>query len=81
MRKKALLALMMAAILLLSGCALIQKDQAVDNATEIIRMGDKVYTKIQVKAAAQQELINRANTYSMLNYAYDMTDPANIAEA
>ena len=81
MRKKALLALMMAAILLLSGCALIQKDQAVDNATEIIRMGDKVYTKIQVKAAAQHELINRANTYSMLNYAYDMTDPANIAEA
>ena len=81
MRKKALLALMMAAVLLLSGCALIQKDQAVDNATEIIRMGDKVYTKIQVKAAAQQELINRANTYSMLNYAYDMTDPANIAEA
>ena len=81
MRKKALLALMMAAVLLLSGCALIQKDQAVDDATEIIRMGDKVYTKIQVKAAAQQELINRAQTYSMLNYAYDMTDPANIAEA
>ena len=81
MRKKALLALMMAAVLLLSGCALIQKDQAVDDATEIIRMGDKVYTKIQVKAAAQQELINRANTYSMFNYPYDMTDPANIAEA
>ena len=81
MRKKALLALMMAAVLLLSGCALIQKDQAVDDATEIIRMGDKVYTKIQVKAAAQQELINKAQTYSMLGYAYDMTDPANIAEA
>ena len=81
MRKKALLALMMAAVLLLSGCALIQKDQAVDDATEIIRKGDKVYTKIQVKAAAQQELINKAQTYSMLGYAYDMTDPANIAEA
>ena len=81
MRKKALLALMMAAVLLLRGCALIQKDQAVDDATEIIRMGDKVYTKIQVKAAAQQELINKAQTYSMLGYAYDMTDPANIAEA
>ena len=81
MRKKALLALVMATILLLSGCALIQKDQAVDDATEIIRMGDKVYTKIQVKAAAQQELINKAQTYSMFGYAYDMTDPANIAEA
>ncbi len=81
MRKKALLALMIAAVLLLSGCALIQKDQAVDDATEIIRMGDKVYTKIQVKAAAQQELINKAQTYSMFGYAYDMTDSANIAEA
>ena len=81
MRKKALLALMMAAVLLLSGCNLIKKDQAVEDATEIIRMGDKVYTKIQVKAAAQQELINKANTYSMFNYAYDMTDPAHIAEA
>ena len=81
MRKKALLALMIAAVLLLSGCNLIKKDQAVDDATEIIRMGDKVYTKIQVKAAAQQELINKAQTYSMFGYAYDMTDPANIAEA
>ena len=81
MRKKALLAAMMALVLLLSGCALIQKDQAVDDATEIIRMGDKVYTKIQVKAAAQQELISMAQTYSMFGYAYDMTDPANIAEA
>ena len=45
MRKKALLAAMMALVLLLSGCALIVKDEAVDNATEIIRMGDQVITK------------------------------------
>ena len=56
MRKKALLALMMAAVLLLSGCNLIKKDQAVDDATEIIRMGDQVITKKEVKAQTEQEL-------------------------
>ena len=39
MRKKALLALMLVLTLLLSGCALIVKDEAVETATEIIRMG------------------------------------------
>ena len=53
MRKKALLALMMAAVLLLSGCNLIVKDQAVDDATEIIRMGDQVITKAEVKKTIQ----------------------------
>ena len=78
MRKKALLALMMAAILLLSGCALIKKDQAVDDATEIIRMGDQVITKKEVLAQAEQELYDQYSMYSMFNYSYDVTDPANI---
>ena len=56
MRKKALLALMLAATLLLSGCALIVKDEAVDNATEIIRMGDQVITKDKVKEETQNQL-------------------------
>ncbi|MBQ6288623.1 MAG: peptidylprolyl isomerase [Clostridia bacterium] len=81
MRKKALLALMMAAILLLSGCALIKKDQAVDDATEIIRMGDQVITKKEVLAQAEQELYNQYSMYSMFNYPYDVTDPANIQAA
>ena len=63
MRKKALLALMMAAILLLSGCALIQKDQAVDDATEIIRLGDQVITKSEVKAQANTQLLVWSMTY------------------
>ena len=49
MRKKAFLAAMIALVLLLSSCALIVKDEAVDNATEIIRMGDKVITKKEVE--------------------------------
>ena len=81
MRKKALLALMMAAILLLSGCALIKKDQAVDDATEIIRMGDQVLTKKEVLAQAEQELYNQYSMYSMFGYAFDPTDPANIENA
>ena len=81
MRKKALLAVMMALVLLLSGCALIVKDEAVDNATEIIRMGDKVITKAEVKQKIQEELAATANVYAMYGYSYDTTSPSNIAEA
>ena len=81
MRKKALLAAMMALVLLLSSCALIQKDEAVDNATEIIRMGDQVITKAEVKEQTQNQLYNTYSTYSMIGYSYDVTDPKNIADA
>ena len=75
MRKKALLALMMAAILLLSGCALIQKDQAVDNATEILRLGDQVMTKDKVLKAVQENAVMQAYYYkSIYQYDIDVTD-------
>jgi len=81
MRKKMLLAVMMAMVLLLSGCALVVKDQAVDNATEIIRMGDKVITKAQVKEQTEVQLYNTYSTNAMIGYSYDVTDPSNIAKA
>lgn len=81
MRKKALLAVLMAAVLLLSGCTLIVKDQAVDDATEIIRMGDQVITKAKVKEEIQNQLESMAYMYSMYGYSYDTTDPNNIASA
>ena len=81
MCKKALLALMLALTLLLSGCALIVKDQAVDNATEIIRMGDQVVTKDKVKEEIQNELDYNAYYASLLGQAYDATDPQVIASA
>ena len=81
MRKKALLAAMMALVLLLSGCALVVKDEAVDNATEIIRMGDQVITKDKVKEEVQNQLDSMAYMYSMYGYSYDVTDPDNIARA
>ena len=81
MQKKALLALLLAMTLLLSGCALIVKDEAVDNATEILRMGDQVITKEQVKKQVQEELGYNEYYQSYFGQAYDKTDPANIAAA
>ena len=81
MRKKALLALMLALTLLLSGCALIVKDQAVDNATEIIRMGDQVVTKDKVKEQVESALQYNEYYASLLGQSYDRTDPSAIAEA
>ena len=81
MQKKALLALMLAMTLLLSGCALIVKDEAVDNATEIIRLGDEVITKERVKQETENELESMAYYYSMYGQSYDMSDPEHIAAA
>ena len=81
MRKKALLAMLLALTLLLSGCALIVKDEAVDNATEIIRMGDQVITKDKVKAEVQNQLDSMAYTYSLYGYSYDTGSAENIAAA
>jgi hypothetical protein len=81
MNKKALLAVLMAMILLLSGCALIVKDEAVDNATVIIRMGDQEITKQKVKEETANQLDSMAYTYSMYGMSYDTTDANNIAQA
>jgi hypothetical protein len=81
MRKKALLAMLLALTLLLSGCALIVKDEAVDNATEIIRMGDKVITKGEVKKEVENQLDSMAYINSLYGSSYDVTDPENIAAA
>lgn len=82
MRKKALPALMMAAVLLLSGCNLIVKDQAVDDATEIIRMGDQVITKKEVKSQIENYLAQYAsNMYMYYGQRVDTTDKNVISMA
>ena len=73
MRKKALLAALMAMIMLLSGCTLIVKDEAVDNATPVITMGDQVVTKAQVKTLANYYL-NMYSSYGLI----DASDPASV---
>jgi len=81
MRKKALLALMLAAALLLSGCTLIVKDEAVDNATEILRLGDRVFTKGEVKEQVEQQLLYNSYLSYYSGQSYDTTNPTNIANA
>ena len=81
MQKKALLALMLAMTLLLSGCALIVKDAEVDAKTPILTAGDTVVTKAEVQEAVNSQLYQMAYLYSMYGYSYDTTDPDNIASA
>ncbi len=81
MQKKALLALMLAATLLLSSCALVVKDAAVDAQTVIIRKGDTTVTKGEVQKAVLDQLNYTAYMYSMYGMSYDPTDAANIATA
>ena len=80
MQKKSLLALALALTLLLSGCTLIQKDPAVDAATEILRLGDDVITKGKVQEAVNNQLSYMSYLYSLYGYSYDATSAENIAE-
>ena len=81
MQKKALLAILMVMCLILSSCALIVKDEAVDAATEIIRLGDQVITKGQVDSAVNVQLANTASLYSAYGMAYDPTSETAISDA
>lgn len=81
MRKKSLLALLLAVAVLLTGCALVEKDPEVDRATEIIRVGDTVYTKGQVQDEMAYQLSYMNYIYSMYGMAFDANDPETIAQA
>ena len=82
MKKKALLAVLLAMTLLLSSCALIVKDKEVDANTVILKMGDKEITKAEVQEAVDDKLYEMYQTYA--NYygtQIDTTSPEVIAEA
>ena len=81
MHKKALLALLLVMAMALSGCTLIEKDLEVDRATEIIRVGDTVYTKGQIQDETQYQLNYMAYYYSMFGMNYDTTSAQAIADA
>lgn len=79
MHKKALLACLLVVAMLLSGCALIEKDEAVDRATEIIRVGDTVYTKGEVLDQVEYQLSYFSYLYQLYGMSFDPTDPEAIA--
>ena len=81
MRKKAILALVLVSAMLLSSCALVEKDMAVDNATVIVELGDKTVTKLQVSNTLEYQLQYMAYMYSMYGMNYDPTDPTTRAQA
>ena len=80
MQKKALLALLLALMMTLSGCALIQKDLEVDRATEIVRVGDTVLTKGEIQDEVDYQLAYMAYYYSLFGLSYDTTNAQNIAD-
>ncbi len=81
MKKQALLALMLALTLLLTGCTLIQKDPEVDAKTEILRMGDQVVTKGEFLEEVNYQLNYTAYINSLYGYRYDPTSAENIEKA
>ena len=80
MQKKALLALLLALMMTLSSCALIQKDVEKDRAQEIVRVGDTVITKGEVQDEVNYQLSYMAYYYAMFGLNYDTTNPENIAD-
>ncbi len=74
MRKRALLACLVAMVMVLSSCALVEKDLAVDNASVIIELGDKTVTKAQVSSMLEYQLYYQSVMYSMYGMSYDTTD-------
>ena len=81
MRKNALLALVLVLTLMLSGCNLIVKDQAVDDSTAIITLGDTVITKKEFNEHMDTLLAEEAEFYAMYGQQLDTTDPEIVAEA
>ena len=81
MKKKVLLAMLLVMTLLLSSCALIKKDEAVDAATVILKLGDEEITKAEVQKATQATLGNMSQYYAMFGSDLDVTDPEVIASA
>lgn len=81
MKKQALLALMLALTLALTGCTLVQKDAAVDAATEILRLGDAVVTKGEIQEQVNSQLDYMTYIYSLYGYSFDPTSADAIADA
>ena len=83
MRKRVILALMLVAVMLLSGgCRLIAKDAEVDRQTPVIEVLGKVYTKGEVNEQVAATLDYQEYIYAMLYGQYfDKTNPLAIAES
>ena len=80
MRKKSVLALLLALMMILSGCALVTKDEEKDNARVIIDVNGETITK-QIVTSAVQNQISQNQYYNQLfaNSGYSMSWPTDEA--
>ena len=80
MRKRSLLALLLALMMVLSGCALVTKDEKKDNARVIIDVNGDTITKSVMYAAVQNQ-ISQNQYYNQLfaNSGYTMNWPTDEA--
>ena len=69
MRKKSVLALLLAVMMVLSGCALVSKDEEKDNARVIIDVNGETVTKRVISAAVQNQ-ISQNEYYNQLFSSY-----------
>ena len=87
MRKKTLLVVLLAMVLVLSGCStIIVKDQAVEDATPILTLGDEVITRKDVIDTRDRVLINQYMMYKSYGIdpaqiGFDISNPDTIAAA
>ncbi len=69
MQKKSLLALLLALMMLLSGCALVSVDTAKDNARVIVDVNGETVTKAVISASVQNQ-ISMYESYNQIYSAY-----------
>ena len=82
MKKKALLAMLLAVTLLMSSCGLVVKHDDVDQKRAIITLdGEVQYTKAEVQSQVNYYLSYMSYYYSMFGYSFDTTSADNISDA
>ena len=80
MRKKSVLALLLALMMILSGCTLVTKDEEKDNARVIIDVNGETVTKHVVTAAVQNQ-ISQNEYYNQMFAAYGYSGVYSTDEA
>ena len=80
MQKKSLLALLLALMMLLSGCALVSVDTAKDNARVIVDVNGETVNKATISAAVQNTLAQN-QYYNQLYSSYGMSGMFSTDEA
>lgn len=80
MKKKALLALILCAVLVLSGCQIRKKDQAVDDAQVIVQLKDGTTLDKKTVSTEISKTANALYYFYYMNYGYSMNVTDDIVQ-